>query len=76
MWPFGKKKKKTSNKSKKQKKPFISESEWKEFEDEDDEMVFIDEFIEDDQVVQFQSIVKKLCKVFMIFHSVFYAYQR
>lgn len=47
MWPFGKKKQKPK-KSKKQKNPFISEKEWKEFEDEDDEMVFIEEVLEDD----------------------------
>ena len=35
-------------KSKKQKKPFMTDKEWKEQEEEDDEMIFIEEVIEDD----------------------------
>lgn len=35
-------------KTKKQRKPFISDKEWEEFEEEDDEMMFIDEVVEDD----------------------------
>ena len=35
-------------KPKKQKEPFMSDKEWKEFEDEEDDMIFIDEIVEDD----------------------------
>ena len=41
-------KKPKNRKSKKQKKPFISDEEWKELEEEDDEMMFIEEVVEDD----------------------------
>lgn len=41
-------KKKKKHKNKKHKKPFINDSEWKELEDEDDEMEFIDQIVEDD----------------------------
>ena len=37
-----------NRKPKKQKKPYISEKEWKELEEEDDEMMFIEEAVEDD----------------------------
>lgn len=40
-------KKPKNRKPKKQKKPFISDEEWKELE-EDDEMMFIEEVVEDD----------------------------
>ena len=40
--------KKKKHKNKKYKKPFINDSEWKELEDEDDEMEFIDQIVEDD----------------------------
>ena len=43
-----KKTKPNKYKVKKQKKPFISDKEWEEFEEEDDEMMFIDEVVEDD----------------------------
>ena len=43
MCLFGKRKRKPNKKIKKQKEPFISDKEWKEFEEEDDEMMFIDE---------------------------------
>lgn len=33
---------------KKTKKPFMTEEEWKELEEEDDEMMFIEEVVEDD----------------------------
>ena len=45
---FIKKIKPNKYKVKKQKKPFISDKEWEEFEEEDDEMMFIDEVVEDD----------------------------
>lgn len=35
-------------KPKKQKEPFMSDKEWKESEDEEDDMIFIDEIVEDD----------------------------
>ena len=35
-------------KPKNQKRPFITEEEWKEQEEEDDEMMFIEEVVEDD----------------------------
>lgn len=41
-------KKPKNRKPKKQKKPFISDEEWKELEEEDDEMMFIEEVVEDD----------------------------
>ena len=37
-----------NRKPKKQKEPFISDKEWKELEEEDDEMMFIEEVVEDD----------------------------
>ncbi len=43
--------KKTSQKTiklKKQKKPFMSDKKWKELDEEDDEMMFIEEVVEDD----------------------------
>lgn len=43
-----KQKKQHRRKSKKQKESFMSDKEWKEFEDEEDDMIFIDEIVEDD----------------------------
>ena len=40
-------KKPKSYKSKKQKKPFMTDGEWREQEEEDDEMMFIEEEVED-----------------------------
>ena len=43
-------KSKTKSKKKtKKKKPFISESEWKELEEEEDETTYIEEYLEDDK---------------------------
>ena len=41
-------KKLKSHKRKKQKRPFLTEEEWKKLEEEDDEMMFIEEVVEDD----------------------------
>lgn len=48
--PFviGKKSKKKKPKRHKDKKPFVTDKEWKEQEEEDDEMVFVEEVVEDD----------------------------
>lgn len=41
-------KKPKNHKPKKQKRPFMTEDEWREQEEEDDEMMFIEEVVEDD----------------------------
>ena len=41
--------KKSRYKTKKVKKPFISEKEWKKLDEEDDEMMFIEEVVKDDK---------------------------
>lgn len=41
-------KKTKKTKRKKAKQPFITDEEWKEFEEEDDEMMFIEDAFEDD----------------------------
>ena len=41
-------KKKNKTKQKQQKRPFISEEEWKELDEEDDEMIFIEEYADND----------------------------
>lgn len=41
-------KKPNRHKIKKQKRPFMTEEEWREQEEEDDEMMFIEEVVEDD----------------------------
>ena len=43
------KKKKSWYKTKKVKKPFISDKEWKKLDEEDDETMFIEEVVEDDK---------------------------
>jgi len=46
--PIKTEKKKKKHKNNKARKPFVNDSKWKELENEDDEMDFIDQIVEDD----------------------------